>query len=454
MFFQIFIAIGLLVAVIAYLWIFRAEGIFAFYLLGMSLIYVVVGMLKIPWSTEATGAIFPILFFPCVLWWWWAKDDPNEPRLPRQFGTSAVLILFLALLWQVKHLFETHILRPQSVYEYYKWMYMIARWIAPFILGLFFPLTLKRLRRFLAAASLLALILAGVTVLSFIIGRETAATEARYTPAERLGGLGVGIFGGLGGACLMGYMLLVRQTGGKKVPDFLCWSSLAVIAMAILASGSRGPVISMGLTLVVMLLLFGGRNAFRAAVGLGVVGILLFLCWNLLPQAALARIFGEGAVAGEEGAGLRWRLFVASFNILKEAPFFGQTIELASIIRIADIDTSHQVITQVMMELGLFGLILFLIAFIPPVIQWPLIAFKRTLPIHPFVSTIALLLIYEVIQRHIAGQLANHDFWIIMGLVMGHKLTLAGGEEKITCIEDFVETHPSFNFEPTWRYIT
>lgn len=444
------IAIALFAAVIVYLWLFRAEGIFAFYLLGMSLIYIVVDFLKIPWSTEATGAVFPVLFFPCILWWWLAKDDPREPGLPRQFGMSVILILFLALLWQVKHLFESHRLRPQSVYEYYKWMYMIARWIAPFILGLFFPLTLKRLRRFLAAASLLALLLGGVTVLSFILGRETAATEARYTPAERLGGLGVGIFGALGGVCLMGYILLVHQTGRKKISDFLCWSALAVIAMSVLASGSRGPVISMGLTLIMMLFLFGGRNAIRAAVGLSIIGVFLFLCWNLLPQAALVRIFGEGAVAGEEGAGLRWRLFVASFNILKVAPIFGQTIELASIIRIAEIDTSHQVVTQVMMELGLFGLVLFLVAFIPPVVQWVWIAFNRKLVVHPFVSTIALLLIYEVVQRHIAGQLANHDFWMIMGLVMGHKLTLAGDEEKIKDIKNFPEVHIPFNYEPIW----
>ncbi|MBN1555978.1 MAG: O-antigen ligase family protein [Phycisphaerae bacterium] len=446
---QIIIAIVLVAAVIVYLCFFRAEGIFAFYVFGMNIIYLVTGTLGISWSTEATGAVFPVLFFPCVLWWLLSKNEPSDLRLPRQFGLSVILILFLAGFWQAKHLWESQFLGRYTVYEHYKWMYMIARWIAPFLLGIFFPLTIKRLKRFFLASALLTLLMAVWILLSFVLGIQAAEAEARYSPVERLGGLHVGIFGGLGAACLMGYMLLIRQVGGKKFPDSLVWSSIAFIAMAMFASGSRGPIVSLGMTLIVVLLLFGGRNAVRVAIGLTIVGVLMFACWHFLPQAAIQRITGEGAIVGEGGTGLRWRLFLSSFNILKVAPFLGQTMELNAILQVGDVDTTHQITTQVMVEMGLFGLTLFLIAFMPTVVIWLRTAFQRSSSLRPIAISLAPCLVYELAQRHIAGQLANHDFWILMGILMGHRLVLAGGrpQEKEQWTNESLEA-PPFTFEP------
>ena len=130
-----------------FLGFFRAEGLVAIYILGLPLLFFVVEKLHIPWSIVMTGACYPILFLPCMLLWWSArKADPFDPPFPRRFRYSVFIILTLFCLWQAKHWFERSYLGVGIWYEQNKWAYTIARWGMPFIIGVAFPLTIRRLR--------------------------------------------------------------------------------------------------------------------------------------------------------------------------------------------------------------------------------------------------------------------------------------------------------------------
>ena len=333
----------------------------------------------------------------------------------------------LTVFWQLKHLYERQYLSPRSAYEYYKWMYMIARWAAPFLLGVLFPMTLKRFRRFLLASTVLAIAIALVVLVSYFVGRRdlSASYGARYTPVERLGPLGISIYCGVGGACVMAYVLLKHRLHERMFfAGVGGWMIVALVVSAILLSGSRGPFVSIVLTSFVFLLLFGGRGAVRLGIGLTVAGVLLMFVWAYLPAGPLQHIFGEGMITGKAGLGLRWRLFVSSFNILDEHMFTGQTLELAGII---GIEYSHQVITQVMVETGLLGLAMFLVALVPTVVKWLVAASRRTRDVGVFAGPMAVLLAFTLIQRNIAGELSSLDFWLIMGMLMGHRLRVEYG---------------------------
>jgi len=407
--------------------IYRAEGLLAFYIMGIPMVLFVVEMLQIPWSTVMTGMIRPVVFIPLLGCWWLARPKPDELLLPRRFGFNAVMITMLFLLWEAKYFYEGQYLGAEGGYERLKWAYYFQDWGGALLLGFLMPLTYKRLQRLLGALGAMGLIWAALEAGAFLMGRADMTMEKeggseRYQFAASVGALGLGINTAIGASGLMGWFLMKNRAKPSQLRNIFVGVCIGVMAMAVLLTGSRGPMVSMFATFIVFLFLLGGRNAIRFGLALVVLGVLLYIGLQVTPDTTKERLFGR--LLGKSGVGHRWRLFLDSLAILRVSPFLGQT---RGIISLTGIAYSHQIFSQIMVETGLVGLAMFLISVVPTAVKWAVAAFRRHSEVWVFAGPLCTWLAFEVVQRNLAaGQIGSTDFWVLMGILLGHRLVPMG----------------------------
>jgi hypothetical protein len=376
--------------------------------------------LGIPWSTEATGTIRLTTFIPLMLWWWLGRKDPHAWILPRRFGPAVWVIMCLFALWELKYFLEGQYLAITTRYEFYKWAYVMEGWGGAFVVGILMPLSLKRLRRFLGAMAFIGATLAVVLLGSFFMGQTAGRYDMQhYSPAERASGLGLGIFAGMGVSCLLGWLVLANEIKRSQRRTVFVGVLIGMMYLAVLLTASRGPMATTILTICVAMVIVGGRRALGMASAILVLGGVLYVGWDLLPEAAKYRLFGTFFEAGG-GVHERWELLIASFRMLEVAPFFGQTREVLSVTGFA---YSHQIVSEFLVEMGLVGLSIFLVCFVPTAFRWVRAAFQKGTPIWPYAAPLMIWFAFEFIQRNVAGDLRSADFWVLMGIMMGHRLT-------------------------------
>jgi len=417
----VIVALLFLLAVFVY---FRAEGFIALFLIGIGMIFILADRFNVTWTTAMTGTAYLVFFQVTLLWWWLAAREPLGVQLQRKYGFAVVAIMALWLFWEIKHTIERQSFSVVTPYEYYKWLYMMSSWAAPFVLGILFPLSQKRLRRLFLAVGMLGLALIVIVLLFYVTGqKDYSRWGVRYTPAERLDSLQIGITGGIGISYLLAYLVL-RQKSADKLGTFrtlLLMSAVGIMFVGIGLTGSRGPFAAALLTVIFALFVSGGRAAVRIGIACLVTGTIVYLGIALVPSATLQRLAG---IAGREGLGQRWHLLVESFNILNVAPGFGQTLNLRHII---GIEYSHQITTQVMVEMGLVGFALYLMAFVSGTWRWIHVCFlRRASDVWLFAGPLSVVFFFEVVQRNAAGHLASGDIWFILGMLMGHRLRRTG----------------------------
>jgi hypothetical protein len=405
--------------------VYRAEGLLAFYIAGTAMVLFVFETIRVPWSPVMTGLIRPLVFIPLVTWWWVGGIRRDELQLPRHVSFSGVLLLLLFVLWEAKYAYEGQYMGVESKYETLKWAYFIQNWGAALILGMMFPLTLKRLQRFLGAMGAMGIIWAVLEVGAFLMGRRDMRMEGsvgRYQFAASVGSLRLGIGSAMGGSCLLGWLLLKNRIQRSQKRNIFVGVSLGVIAIAVLLTGSRGPMVSLFATIVAFLLLLGGRNSMRFGLALIVLGVLVYAGYTIIPEKTRYRLFG--LLFGEHGVAERAEIFLSALNILKVAPFLGQTRGITSLI---GMENPHQLFGQILMETGLIGLGVYLICVIPAAIKWGVAAFRRQRTVWLFAAPLGAWFAFEFVQRNMAaGQLGSTDFWVIMGILLGHRLVPMG----------------------------
>jgi hypothetical protein len=405
--------------------LFRAEGLLAFYVVGVQLVLLAVSALGIPWSTAATGAIRLVVFPPLLLWWWLERKDPQAWYLPRRFGPAVWAIMSLFALWELKYFLEGQYLAITTRYEYYKWAYIMEGWGGAFALGVLMPVTLPRLRRFLGAMGFIGASL-GLVLLGSVLagGQATRYDMQHYTPAERASGLGLGVFTGVGSAALLSWLVLANEMKRSQRRTIFAGIVIGIMFLSIMVTASRGPMAAMILTVGAAMLIVGGRRAIGLATAVVALGGILYVGWDLLPEQTKYRLFGTFFIRGE-GVYTRLNLLKASFRMLEVAPFFGRTRE---VVTITGFSYSHQIISHFMVELGLVGLSVFLVCFIPSVFRWFKAILHKRDPIWPFAAPLMVWFAFTFIQRNVAGDLSDADFWVLMGIMMGHRLipTVAG----------------------------
>jgi len=410
-----------LVAVPVFVSIYRAESLLAFYIIGIPMVLFVVETLRLPWNTVMTGMIRVVLFIPVLFWWWLSRPKPDELLLPRRFGFNAAIIMMLFLLWEAKYFYEGQYLGAEVRYERLKWAYCLQDWGAALLLGFMMPLTYKRLQRLLGALGAIGIIWATFEMGAFLLGKADMTMEKeseyeRYQFAASVGSLGLGINTAIGASGLLGWFLMKNRAKPSQSRNIFVGVCIGVMAFAVLLTGSRGPMVSMFATLIIFLFLLGGRNAIRFGLALIVLGVLVYISLQVVPDSTKNRLFGSLGT----GAGGRWQLFVNSLAILRVSPFLGQT---RGIISLTGIAYSHQIFSQILVETGLVGLAMYLVAAIPTMVRWTVAAFRRQSEAWTFAGPLCVWLAFEVVQRNMAaGNIACADFWVIVGIMMGHRL--------------------------------
>ena len=158
--------------------------------------------------------------------------------------------------------------------------------------------------------------MAALFIASFLTGQHDYSGSAgeRYSPAERMTGLHVGIYCGMGGAALLAYLLMSNMTRSNLTRNVACGVGVGVNVLAVLFSASRGPTIALFAAAAVSLLLSKGRGAVRVAVAMLLLGGIVLVGWEFVPELAKERL--AHSVAGEDGLEGRGQLFASSFNIL------------------------------------------------------------------------------------------------------------------------------------------
>jgi O-antigen ligase len=262
--------------------------------------------------------------------------------------------------------------------------------------------------------------LALVLLASFLMGSQAGRYEMQhYSPAERASGLGLGVFTAMGCAALLGWLVLANEVKRSQRRTIITGIVIGMMFMAVLLTASRGPMASVVLAICAAMLIVGGRRAIGMVSAVLALGGILYVGWDVLPEHVKQRLFGTFFTAGG-GVSERWRLLKASFLMLGVAPFFGRTREVLSVTGFA---YSHQVISQFMVELGLVGLAVFLVCFVPSVSRWFKAVLHKRQPIWPFAAPLMIWFAFVFIQRNVAGDLRSADFWVLMGIMMGHRLT-------------------------------
>ncbi|MCL2700447.1 MAG: O-antigen ligase family protein [Phycisphaerae bacterium] len=407
-----------LIALIVYLRIFRLEGMLALYICGFAAMGLVVQFAGLGWDTMKSGMFYGVTFVVTAGWMILAHSR-DAVVLPRRFTLAVALIGFLGILMELRLYMYAG---QASGMEQTKWIYVIFTWIIPFWMGVAWPLSLPRLRRFISAMVWMGIAIALTTLVSWATGHVGTVHEAatRYSASDRLHGLSFAITLGLCASAMLAYIFIANQTRKNIFRDIVCWGGLAVMVIAIALTGTRAPLLFLAMVTVVFLLLMGGRTSIRIGIGLSVAIVLLLATHTMLPETALKRLSST-----ETGTSSRIVLIERGLQFAAKNPVWGTPVGFGSATaKQRGGATSHNLTVQILMELGIVGLFCFLVAAIPTILRWSIAAFRRT-PTRLFAAPLLIVFLQVFLMRHSSGNnVLTEEIWLLFGIMMGHSLTL------------------------------
>lgn len=186
-------------------------------------------------------------------------------------------------------------------------------------------------------------------------GRRTITLNGKYQDPN-----------GLAAYLVAGTMYFFDKLFSKKWYRFPSAIIFVLFVIGILQTGSRGALVALALTLLIVLILRTPRKS-RGKVVLGlIIGVvaLYFALMIILPKALFNRLFNIQTYLG--GAG-RISLWVLALDKVFEHPFFGNGIasHLAYFYEVLnDEEAMHNTYLCVIFEVGIIGLIAFITPFL------------------------------------------------------------------------------------------
>jgi hypothetical protein len=283
------------------------------------------------------------------------------------------------------------------------WAYSVVNAIVPFVFCSCFER--KDLRIFLTWASIFGGILSAIVLGTFIAGRAYSPDVDRFTVVEYLNPITQSL--------VIGQAVLILYFQAQTRLRALFYALIAPMLFAMILGGSRGPAISLGVAIVLTSLLSKSRETKKSGIVvivLVVVGMLIYL-----PQLLLDRYFSSDkwlTTETEEGMPLRIDRLSMAINRWIAYPFLGSGTSYNVVIYY-----SHNLFVQILMEMGVVGLALFLVMFIPLTGQ----IFKTTTRSafhHSEVATVVGLFIYHFIETQFSGTFMTDDtLWLSLGLL-------------------------------------
>lgn len=277
----------------------------------------------------------------------------RKPVLPLRLLASAGVVLSVALLaWMLLRLEVS----PAELYGMEKVQLYVAGNIVLLVAGLVIGWRRTDLKLLIGLSFVVATSGALVVLFQFLTGTAETVLPDRFSISEEENPILLARAAAT--ALIIGVYLILASAGASA----RVWvvAALPVLAVVLVATGSRGPVIG-GLSGLALLLAFGaGTSSARRRLLLVLLAMLgcLALVPMLVPDAAVSRslsIFSD-AGAGLESNG-RTELWLLAYDTFGANPLGGIGPGGFSAIQIAEL-YPHNLFLEVAVELGLVGLLL------------------------------------------------------------------------------------------------
>ena len=281
--------------------------------------------------------------------------------------------------------------------------YSVANAIIPFIFGSLFER--RDIRIFFVVIALWGTLLAALVLVGYIANAGSETMIDRFTVGESLNPITQSFV--IGFVLVVLYSEILTKSRYRSVP------AMAILLFTMLLGGSRGPVIAL-LAALSMMTFFTQRTS-RKIFAILLIAVSLVIIPMYLPETTQERYFSEErwlTTRTEEGMPLRIERATLALELWLQAPILGAGTSENELVYY-----SHNLIIQILLEMGVIGLVLFLSILIPPLLN-----FFRSLRIGGRaewdISAFTGLLVYCLIEAQVSGTYMNLNLlWFSMGIL-------------------------------------
>ncbi len=306
-------------------------------------------------------------------------------------------------------------------YGSYKLQLFIAKAVVSLFAGIFIAKRRKDFDLFLALFVVVSLASGLVLVNSIIKGTATSVDAGRLALFADANPIELGRWAALG--LLFGVFLILSN--GPAWRRVIALVATPILAVALLAAGSRGPTLGLVVGGLVLVALVARNAAIRKRLvliaGAGLAAALIVPA--LVPGHALSRslsvILGGGTSAqGGLDSNGRFQLFSEAWHAFASHPLLG--IGTGSFPGLQGDIYPHNIVLEAAAEYGLLGLV-FVVAFLVLVIRAPLRVFRQqTGDARTRAAFVLALLSMSIVNAMVSGSLENVGvLWLAAGFGIG-----------------------------------
>ncbi|MDX2004288.1 MAG: O-antigen ligase family protein [Meiothermus sp.] len=337
-----------------------------------------------------------------------------DPQLNQQRFAGWVILGLLfgfALL-----LFTFCFISPDAELGFAKTGLFVLRVLIP-LLGFIWllPITKQELR-VMFNSILMGSVLVAVGLFAFgDIAAERVGADASPITMGRAIGLGAVL-------CITMFLTNLRTN------SWVVWGYLAlglVLLFTILFTGSRGPLLAVGVALLAILLLAqsGAKSKLFSFLRLALLGAAIFAAQSFTPVDSLQfrsvnRVFSYLETLGTNSSDLaRIRFVEVALNEIQRGNLIGVgTGGFTYLMGSLDYQYPHNVLLEVLVEQGLLGLLALLVLFVPTLSRLLSLAIRARG--EPYTVYVVGLFVYSLTNALASGDIGrNQLLWLAMALV-------------------------------------
>lgn len=277
---------------------------------------------------------------------------------------------------------------------------------------------------------MLAVATAGALVLIYQLstGQEVGAIPGRFSVSAEDDPITLGR-NAAAGLLLAAYLALTASVGVR----LWATATLPALAVALLASGSRGPVLGVGIGLLVLLALSLGTAAARRRVALVVTGALVaaIVVPLIVPGSTVSRSLSVVAASGTDlSSNGRLDLWSDAWDEISQRPLLGLGTGGFAAVR-PDEGYPHNVFLEAATDAGVVGLLL-VVAFVVAAGGRLAVAWRRAAARDRMaVAAVMALFVTAVVNAQFSGGLPNNRaVWLWAGVAVGLAGRLAHGAPR------------------------
>jgi O-antigen ligase len=271
---------------------------------------------------------------------------------------------------------------------------------------------------FIGLTLVVAVFTAAALFTQLIGGHETAYFTGRYTLSSQESPIDLGRQTGIG-LLLALYLVISSPTVWVRLAAL---AALPVLAVGLIASGSRGPVVGVTLGLVVLLGLISADAASRRrlpAIVVGVVGAVVLVAQIVPGQAtlrALSVLTGTGAGVSSNGRSELWSQALSTFQAHQV-----MGIGTGGFASLNPTEMyPHNLLLEVSAELGLLGLALLLGLLISGGVVLVATCRRAVSRDRVRAALVLSLFVAALVNAMFSGDVStNSDVWLALGLGVG-----------------------------------